>query len=106
MSAIAISLLAHTLSIIVMMLLADAISVNGSAWEMCVLIPFGFVANAIPLTPGGLGVGEAAFESLFSLAGLSGGAEVMLSWRLLTFLTGLIGLMLYLKGRQRVVHQV
>lgn len=42
----------------------------------------GMVANAVPVTPGGLGVGEAAFASLFALAGIDGGARLMLAWRL------------------------
>jgi uncharacterized membrane protein YbhN (UPF0104 family) len=42
----------------------------------------GLIVNAIPITPGGIGVGEAAFEGLFQLAGFSGGARLLLFWRL------------------------
>ncbi len=58
----------------------------------CALIPVGFVANALPLAPGGLGVGEAVFESLFTLAGTMGGAETALSWRTLAVIGSLPGL--------------
>ena len=34
---------------------------------MLLLIPIGFLANSLPVTPGGLGVGEAAMESLFRM---------------------------------------
>jgi uncharacterized membrane protein YbhN (UPF0104 family) len=42
----------------------------------------GLIVNAIPITPGGIGVGEAAFDGLFHLAGFDGGARLLLFWRL------------------------
>lgn len=39
------------------------------------------VANVIPITPAGLGVGEAAFAGAFGLAGFAGGAQLLLAWR-------------------------
>ena len=59
----------------------------------------GMVANAIPLTPGGLGVGEAAFEQLFLLAGFSGGAFLLVFWRLSMVPLAMIGATLYITGR-------
>jgi len=103
--ALAASLVAHTLSVTVMLLLARAIDPAGFSWAMAVLIPLGFVANTLPLTPGGLGVGEAAFDKLFALAGLQGGAETLIGWRMLTILAGLAGLVFYLQGRKRFVHE-
>jgi hypothetical protein len=70
---------------------------------MALLIPLGFVANALPLTPGGLGVGEAAFDQLFQLAGFSGGAVALLGWRLLMLLIGLPGLVVYIFAKQHAV---
>lgn len=40
------------------------------------VFPFGILVTAVPLAPGGLGVGHAAFEKLFQLVGLPGGANV------------------------------
>lgn len=62
------------------------------------LIPLGMLANALPLTPGGIGVGEAAFETLFRSVGVEGGAEAILAWRLLTTLIDLCGGALLLFG--------
>jgi uncharacterized protein (TIRG00374 family) len=104
LGAVGISLIAHTMSIGIALMIAEAVLPGGAAWEMSFLIPFGHVANTIPLTPGGLGVGEAAFDSLFALAGLSGGAEVLLGWRLITILVSLAGLAIYLRGTRRLVH--
>lgn len=62
------------------------------------LVPLGMLANALPLTPGGIGVGEAAFESLFRSVGVNGGAEAILAWRLLTTVIDLCGGALLLMG--------
>ena len=40
------------------------------------LMPIGLITVAIPLAPGGIGIGHAAFESLYQLAGYSGGADI------------------------------
>lgn len=104
LAAFAISLLAHTLAMIVTLAVAWAMHPSQFTAQMALLLPLGFLANSLPLTPGGLGVGEAAFDTLFGMAGLDGGAEVLLGWRLLNFLTGLIGLGFYLQGHRRFVH--
>jgi len=105
LASIGISLVAHTMSVGVTMLAIAAVNPAGAAWPMAVLIPLGHLANTVPLTPGGLGVGEAAFNKLFSMAGLTGGAEGLLGWRLLTVMIGLLGLWFYLQGRSKFVHQ-
>ena len=40
------------------------------------LMPIGLITVAIPIAPGGIGIGHAAFESLYQLAGFSGGADI------------------------------
>ena len=57
LAAIGISLLAHTMSIGVILLVIQATNPSGAAWEMSVLIPIGFLANMLPVTPGGWGHG-------------------------------------------------
>ncbi|HEV8385309.1 MAG TPA: lysylphosphatidylglycerol synthase transmembrane domain-containing protein [Candidatus Acidoferrales bacterium] len=102
--AVGISLLAHVTAGSVAMLSSLATHPDQFAWKMCVVIPIGFAINVFPVTPGGLGVGEAAFDRLFLLAGLTGGAEALLGWRLLTILVSFVGLAYYLQGRKRFVH--
>lgn len=102
--AVGISLLGHTLAMAGALAIAAAVNPDGFSWGMSILIPLGFMANAIPLTPGGLGVGEAAFDSLFRLGGLAGGAEVLLGWRFFILGIGLFGLVLYLRGRGEFVR--
>jgi len=104
LGTIGLSLVVQTLVIGATLLATMAMQHGDVAWQMVLLMPLGFLANVLPLTPGGLGVGEAAFDTLFSLAGLSGGAETLLGWRLLTLLIGLLGLVFYLQGRKRFVY--
>ena len=40
------------------------------------LMPIGLITVAFPIAPGGIGIGHVAFETLYQLAGLSGGADI------------------------------
>jgi hypothetical protein len=64
----------------------------------CYLGLVGMLANALPITPGGIGVGEAAFEGLFRLVGYSGAAQLLLVWRVSMLPITLIGGALYIVG--------
>jgi glycosyltransferase 2 family protein len=105
LAAVGISLLAHTMTIGGTLLVIQATNPSGFLWQMIMLIPLGFLANTLPLTPGGLGVGEAAFAKLFAIAGLTGGAEALLGWRLLMIVLGVLGLSFYLQGKKRLIHE-
>jgi len=62
------------------------------------LMPIGLITIAIPIAPGGIGVGHAAFESLYQIAGLSGGADVFNIYfivQLVVFLLGGIPYFIY-----------
>jgi uncharacterized membrane protein YbhN (UPF0104 family) len=99
-----LSLAAHALSCIVIWMLVDVMSTQRPPASVGFLAALGFVANSVPLTPGGVGVGEAAFDSLFSLAGVTSGAEAMLGWRLLLLTLVPTGLVVYLGGRRRFLR--
>ena len=103
--SVAMSLLVHLIMIAVVLLVVQATNPDGISWYMALLIPLGFMANSLPLTPGGLGVGEAAFDKLFQLVSLSGGAEALLGWRMLMMLIGMSGLVFYLRGGGQFIHR-
>jgi len=63
-----------------------------------VLALFGMLGNALPVTPGGLGVGEAAFDRLFNLAGFAGGASMLLGWRSGMLPLCAVGCLFYVMG--------
>ena len=103
LQAIAISCVAQAVMIGATILLAGVLLGDAFNWSVLVLIPLGLLANAVPATPGGLGVGEAAFDSLFRLGGLSQGATVLIGLRLLLLVPAAIGLAIYLGGRKQFV---
>lgn len=102
-SAFALSLLANGSLIVVTWLAALAIHPFGVSGKLFLVAPIGHVVNSLPLTPGGLGIGETAFRSLFLAAGIRGGAETLLCWRVWNILVGLLGLVIYLFGIGRTV---
>jgi hypothetical protein len=61
----------------------------------------GLVANALPITPGGLGVGEAAFEGLFRTVGYAGGAHLILAWRAGMLALCCVGCVFYILGDRK-----
>lgn len=99
--ALFVSYAVQFLMVGVSMAVAQATNPAGADPKMLMLIPMGYLASSLPITPGGLGVGEAALESLFTMSGLSGGAETIIGWRLIMIIVGLLGLVFYVKGEQR-----
>lgn len=69
------------------------------------IFPFGILVTAIPLAPGGLGVGHAAFDKLFSLVGLPGGANVFNVYVLSQLILNLLGILPYLSMRSKNVGE-
>src|SRR5215475_7658854 len=63
--AAALSVVGHLALLGVMCAAAKAFIPNAPPLTVSLLALLGMVANAMPITPGGLGVGEAAFEGLF-----------------------------------------
>lgn len=79
-----------------------------SAFDVSLLapiFPFGILVTAIPLAPGGLGVGHAAFDKLFSLVGLPGGANVFNIYVLSQLLLNMLGIIPYLSMKSADAHQ-
>jgi len=62
-----------------------------------VATPIGLLVNAIPLSPGGLGIGENAFELLYKTIGGQNGATSFLLARVFLYSPALIGLAYVLK---------
>jgi hypothetical protein len=79
--------------------------------EHMVIAPIGFIAQAVPLTPGGVGVGEGVFVWLYDLSDRSKlqGFVARLSLRIAEWSIGLIGYLVYLRMRaevREVQHEV
>jgi glycosyltransferase 2 family protein len=102
--ALLLSLLANLALILVTALGLYAVNPGFFSMRLALVAPIGHLVNSLPLTPGGIGVGETAFNTLFKLAGMSGGAEALLCLRLWNILVGSIGLVVYLLGMRRAVY--
>lgn len=61
-------------------------------------IPIGLMTLALPVAPGGLGVGHAIFQKLFEMVGLTSGASLFNLYFVLTLVVNLIGVIPYLMG--------
>jgi uncharacterized protein (TIRG00374 family) len=100
-AAIVVSVLGNGVMIGMFLFAGVVFMPDVSGMTICFLSVLGMFANALPITPGGLGVGEAAFDGLFGLLGLSGGAMLIIAWRLGMLPLGLAGGVIYLLGAGR-----
>jgi glycosyltransferase 2 family protein len=60
------------------------------------LIPLGILTTALPLAPGGMGVGHVAFDRLLALVGIEGGANIFNIFFLGQMSLNLLGVVPYL----------
>lgn len=102
-TAFAISLPGHALLLAIFALAATRVFPADAppltlVWMLSLL---GLFANALPTAPGGLGVGESAFDGLFRLAGYPTGAPLILAWRLANLPLFTAGAVLYVLGRRQ-----
>ena len=72
--------------------------------EHMVIAPIGFIVQAIPVSPGGVGVGEAAFAGLYKLSNRDGmrGFAARLALRISEWIIAFFGYIVYLRMRAEV----
>ena len=64
------------------------------------IFPIGMLSAAVPIAPGGLGVGHVAFDQLYGLIGLTGGANVFNLFTLSMLTLSTVGIIPYLRMKQ------
>jgi uncharacterized membrane protein YbhN (UPF0104 family) len=69
------------------------IPING----IFVVVPLGLLVTAVPVLPGGVGTGHAAFSFFFQLLGSQRGADIFSYYVLIQLLIGAIGGLVYLR---------
>jgi uncharacterized membrane protein YbhN (UPF0104 family) len=103
--AFALSVLMHAVYIALFVTLGQRVApVPIATLDVSVIYPIGMLTSILPLAPGGIGVGHAAFASLFALFGVSGGADVFNAFIVGQMVPNLLGVIPYLadgdaKGR-------
>jgi uncharacterized protein (TIRG00374 family) len=111
-----IIMLAIALSVVQFLGILTALYLVGSALQMSQLGISGYalagvtsiLANALPLTPGGIGIGEAAFAKVAMYLqpidkGLTAYASAFLGMRALTILVSLMGVVPFIISRKQIV---
>ena len=103
--AIALACVTHTLLVTAIWLTGHGLPVKApNLLTTCVIGPMFLAAGAIPVTPSGLGVAEAALGELYQAVGLrqSDGYLVGLTYRVMTYVMASIGAFYYLNARRAV----
>lgn len=101
LQAASLSLVGHV-ALVIMFIAAGRVFIPGAPGGMISLTALlGMLTNALPITPGGLGVGEAALEGLLRSVGYSGGAQLILAWRAGMLALGCIGFVFYITGQRK-----
>lgn len=69
--------------------------------HLVTIIPLGYIAVAVPISPSGLGVGHLAFDKLFSFVGIDGGAGLFNLYFLCLIFVNLMGFFPYIFSGKR-----
>jgi uncharacterized membrane protein YbhN (UPF0104 family) len=77
-----------------------ALDLDLSFWDNALVVPIITMINGIPISPGGIGVSEAAGEILYRMMGLGdSGSEILAIYHLCFIVTSLLGMPFYLAYR-------
>jgi hypothetical protein len=89
--SLAYSMINHLLIVVSFIIAARVIGVLVPAYAHFILDPIAMIANAIPITPGGLGITESVFSLLYQIVGSDQGAVVGLTGRFLQYAAYIVG---------------
>lgn len=109
-TAVATSIFQWLFVIAALVILGTAMRFEGLSWSgYATAGVWSLVANALPITPGGIGVGEAAFAQVASMlsslpAQAAGYGTVFLAMRVLSTLLGVIAIVPWLLHRSELRH--
>lgn len=102
-----LSLAIQTVQFLLFVTIAREITQNAvSIQNLALIFPLGILITALPISPGGLGVGHMAFEKLFSSVGYSGGADVFNLYFISQFALNLLGIIPYLLMRRTSAEEL
>lgn len=86
-----LGLAGHLCAIFVIYLCSELMHSGLDILQIVAVAPIGLLANALPLTPGGLGIGEKGFDLLYRMIGGYQGGNSFLLARVFLFAPALIG---------------
>ncbi len=96
LNTLLLSIVIHTSVAFVFVLITGMMGINNMevATQMFIM-PIGLITVAIPIAPGGVGVGHVAFDSLYAIVGIMGGADVFNLYIILQLAVYLMGGIVY-----------
>jgi len=102
--AVAVSLVVHVMILTAIGVLGRALGIQIAFLDYYALAPLALIAQSLPLTPGGVGVGEMLFIYFFQPAGVQAAAAFALSfsYRVIQLFVSLIGGVLLLVKHEKV----
>lgn len=101
-----ISCLIHLSAISLITLFSNLLKTSLSIWQIMGLAPFGLLVNMVPISPGGIGIGEQGFQLLFELAGGDQGGNTFLLSRIFFSSSAVLGFMVLIKSFIRMHYYV
>lgn len=81
----------HLCAVLVIYLCSDLMHSGLDFLQIVAVAPIGLLANALPLTPGGLGIGEKGFDVLYHMIGGNQGGNSFLLTRVFLFAPAILG---------------
>jgi len=77
LAAVGLSIVVQSTAVLYALFLTERLTGQTPHFSVfCTIYPIGIMTTALPLAPGGLGLGHLAFEKLFTMVGLTGGANI------------------------------
>jgi glycosyltransferase 2 family protein len=103
---ILLSILVQSMNIFLFFVIAKTLHFEISMGALFFVIPLGLMATAVPVSPGGLGVGQAVFFTLFAWFGLKGelGATLITISQVIQAVLSLIGAVFYFTRKDRIAQ--
>ena len=89
--AVALSALMNVLTVALIYLCSILNAAGLGLAQVAAAVPVGLLTNAVPLSPGGLGVGEKSFDLLYRALGGMNGAGTFLTARIFIYCPALLG---------------
>lgn len=86
-----LSIIGHTCAVLVIYLCSNLVESGLNLMEILAVAPIGLLANALPFTPGGLGIGEKGFDLLYKMIGGVQGGNSFLLTRVFIFAPSILG---------------
>lgn len=109
-TSVVFSIIIHISSVIVIFIFATRLGSGLDFSQVMTVAPVGLLVNALPISPGGLGVGEKGFDFLFALIGGQHGGSVFMISRIFIFSPAILGaafaFFLLLNRRRNAVLQL